>query len=98
MSIRRQFYYRRCGSSCSEGMALPGREARLSALDIAVDDVLQIFLAAGSRLRLDVLLHHAVGDIFQRALAGQHRPAFSGAPAGVALLQWAGERLVLDHL
>src|SRR5690242_17849918 len=56
-----------------------------------VDQVLEIFLAAGAWLWIDVLLFDAGGDLLEAALAREHRLGLLVLPAGIAV----GEELVV---
>jgi hypothetical protein len=62
-----------------------------------VDQGLETFLAAGDGLRLKARVRHAGGEVLEAAPAAQHGATFLAVPAGVTLLDVAGERAVLDH-
>jgi hypothetical protein len=49
--------------------SLPCRQRHAGSSHVTVDDVLQKFLAARTRLRLDAVLDDAGGDILKCALA-----------------------------
>src|SRR5664280_3736165 len=64
----------------------------------AGEDRLQIFLFAGARLRRNVLGDGAIGDLSERALAGEDRVALFAVPAGIALLDEPGQDPVVQRL
>src|SRR6185437_8625977 len=61
-----------------------------------VDQVLVVFLLAGARLWIDVLLFDARGDLLEAALAREHRLGFFLLPAGVTGLDGALIGAVLE--
>src|SRR3954452_14917892 len=71
---------------------------RLLSLDIPVHHAFEIFLPARTRLRIQADIDRALGELSERAAAGENRLGLLAIPAGIACGERRGERPGLQHL